>query len=44
MTRHCGCELMPVHAELYHTLFEESTTERRRVLVETELQALRRSA
>jgi hypothetical protein len=42
--RRRGCELTPAHAELYRTLFEESAGERRRVLVETELQALRRSA
>jgi UDP-N-acetylglucosamine diphosphorylase / glucose-1-phosphate thymidylyltransferase / UDP-N-acetylgalactosamine diphosphorylase / glucosamine-1-phosphate N-acetyltransferase / galactosamine-1-phosphate N-acetyltransferase len=42
--RRRGCMLTPAHEALYRTLFNESAEERRRVLRETELRNLRRSA
>ena len=42
--RRRGCELTPAHAELYRMLFAESADERRRVVREMEMRALRRSA
>jgi UDP-N-acetylglucosamine diphosphorylase/glucosamine-1-phosphate N-acetyltransferase len=42
--RRRGCELTEAHEALYHTLFDESAEERGRVLHETELRGLRRSA
>jgi UDP-N-acetylglucosamine diphosphorylase/glucosamine-1-phosphate N-acetyltransferase len=42
--RRRGCTLSPAHVELYHTLYDDSAAERRRVLRETERRLLRRSA
>ena len=42
--RRRGCTLTPEYETLYRTLFDESAEERRRVLRETELRRMRRSA